>query len=86
MRIRKNCYLQFIYRTQNSSNTHDLARADIQRRVRTIQEYYNFSIFKRFEELGILDWAYLTNQSNPLSAPSRHGEDEGKVNYDFTDS
>lgn len=86
VRIRKNCYLQFIYRTQNSSNTHDLARADIQRRVRTIQEYYNFSIFKRFEELGILDWAYLTNQSNPLSAPSRHGEDEGKVNYDYIDS
>lgn len=86
VRIRKNCYLQFIYRTQNSSNTHDLARADIQRRVRTIQEYYNFSIYKRFEELGVLDWAYLTNQSNPLGVPSRHGDDECGVNYDYTDS
>ena len=86
VRIRKNCYLQFIYRTPNSSNTHDLARADIQRRVRTIQEYYNFAIYKRFEELGVLDWAYLTNQSNPLGVPSRHGDDECSVNYDFTDS
>ncbi len=85
VRIKKNCYLQFIYRTANSSNTHDLARADIQRRVRTIQEYYNFSIYKRFEELGVLDWAYMTNQSNPLSTPSRHGEHECSVNYDFED-
>lgn len=83
IKIPYNCYLQFLYRSPNSSNTHDLSRADIQRRVRSIQEYYNFSIYKRFEELGVEDWAYLTNQSNPLGAPSRHGEQEGKVNYDF---
>lgn len=83
IRIRKNCYLQFIYNTPGSSNTHQLARADIQRRVRTIQEYYNFSIWKRFAELGVEDWAYLFNQANPLVAPSRHEDEEGAVNYDF---
>lgn len=83
IRINKNCYLQFIYNSASGSNTHELARADIQRRVRTIQEYYNFAIFKRFKELGVDDWAYLFNQSNPLIAPSRFGEEECAVNYDF---
>ena len=86
VRIPKNCYLQFIYRSASSSNTHELARADIQRRVRSIQEYYNFAIYKRFEEFGIDDWAYLTNQSNPLVAPSRYGEQECAVNYDLIES
>lgn len=84
IKIPYNCYLQFIYRTPGASNTHELSRADIQRRVRSIQEYYNFAIYKRFEELGVEDWAYLTNQSNPLVAGSRYGEQESAVNYDFT--
>jgi glycosyltransferase involved in cell wall biosynthesis len=83
IRIVKNCYLQFIYRTPGASNTHELSRADIQRRVRSIQEYYNYSIFKRFEELGVSDWAYLGNQSNPLMVPSRFGDEECGVNYDY---
>lgn len=83
VRIRKNCYLQFIYKSPGSTNTHELSRADIQRRVRTIGDYYNLSIKRRFAELGVDDWAYRHNQSNPLSAPSRHGDEEGAVNYDL---
>lgn len=83
VRILKNCYLQFIYRSDMSSNTHELSRADIQRRVRSIMEYYNYRIYKRFEELGVEDWAYLNNRSNPLSVPSRFDDKEGKVNYDY---
>jgi len=84
VRIRRNCYLQFIYNTPGAANTHELSRADIQRRVRTIGDYYNLSIVRRFAELGVEDWAYAHNQSNPLSAPSRHGADEGAVNYDLS--
>jgi glycosyltransferase involved in cell wall biosynthesis len=83
VRIKKNCYLQFIYNTPGSTNTHEIARADIQRRVRTIGDYYNVAISKRFEELGIEDWASMHNQSNPLSAPSRFGAEEGAVKYDM---
>lgn len=83
VRIRRNCYLQFIYNTPGSANTHELSRADIQRRVRTIGEYYNLAIRDRFAELGVDDWAFSYNQSNPLSAPSRHGDEEGYVNYDL---
>ena len=83
VRIRKNCYLQFIYKTPGSTNTHELARADIQRRVRTISDYYNVAISRRFAELGVEDWAYMHNQSNPLTAPSRYGDEEGAVNYDL---
>ena len=86
VRIRENCYLQFIYNTPGSTNTHELSRADIQRRVRTIGDYYNLAISRRFAELGIEDWAYAYNQSNPLLAPSRHGDEEGAANYDYLPS
>ena len=83
IRIVKNCYLQFIYNSNTSSNTHELSRSDIQRRVRSIQDFYNYKIFKRFKELGVEDWAYLNNQANPLMVPSRFGKEEGSVNYDY---
>jgi O-antigen biosynthesis protein len=83
IRIVKNCYLQFIYNSDLASNTHELSRADIQRRVRTIADFYNFKIYQRFKELGIEDWAYLTNQANPLMVPSRFGKEEGAANYDY---
>lgn len=83
IRIVKNCYLQFIYNSNNSSNTHDLSRADIQRRVRSIADFYNFKIYQRFKELGVDDWAYNENNSNPLLAQSRFGEEECPVNYDY---
>lgn len=83
VRILKNCYLQFIYRSEMASNTHELSRADIQRRVRSIMDYYNYDIHKRFEELGVEDWAYLNNRANPLMVPSRFGDEEGSVNYNY---
>lgn len=81
VRIPQLGYLQFIH--ESGSNTHNLSRADIQRRVRTIGEYYNKKIFDRFSELGIEDWAYLENPSSPLSTPSRFGQQEGRSNIIF---
>lgn len=80
LRIPKVGYLQFIYSDENAANTHDTARGDIQRRVRTIADFYNEKIRDRFEELGLKDWAYAENQDNPLFAESRFGADEGYVN------
>ena len=83
VRIVKNCYLQFIYNSTSASNTHELSRADIQRRVRSIADFYNYKIYKRFEELGIEDWAYKGNQANPLMVESKFGQEEGSVNYTY---
>lgn len=83
IRILKNCYLQFIYKSEMESNTHDLSRSDIQRRVRSIADFYNYSIYKRFSELGVFDWAYEENASNPLMVGSRFGEEENYVNYNY---
>lgn len=71
-------YLQFIHESGN--NTHNLSRADIQRRVRTIADFYNERIFERFTELGVEDWAYLGNPVYPLNTPSRFGQEEGRSN------
>jgi hypothetical protein len=75
--------LQFIYRSDTSSNTHDLSRADIQRRVRAILDFYNTKINKRFIDMGIDDWAYNENPNNPLLSSSRYGIDEGAANYSY---
>lgn len=83
VRIVKNCYLQFIYNNHTGANTHELSRADIQRRVRSIADFYNHKISKRFEELGIYDWAFHENQSNPLMVQSRFGTGEGIANYTY---
>ncbi len=83
IRIVKNCYLQFIYHSDTTSNTHELSRSDIQRRVRTIADYYNYAIYQRFKELGVEDYCFINNQSNPLFVPSRYGKDEGAVNYNY---
>lgn len=83
IRIVKNCYLQFIYKSDTSSNTHELSRADIQRRVRSILDFYNTKINKRFIELGVNDWAYDENPNNPLLSHSRHGVEECAVNYSY---
>ena len=67
------CYFQFYH----GSNSQDASRADIQRRVRTISNYYNEAIKARFEELGKEDWAYpWGTRSQP-----RFGEEENFVNY-----
>ena len=39
--IPKLAYLQFIYDDGTGTNTHNTSRRDIQRRVRTVQEYYD---------------------------------------------
>jgi len=78
VRIPKLGYLQFIH--ENGSNTHKQSIYDIQRRVRTISNYYNLRIKERFHELGVNDWAFQENPHYPLLTPSRFGDKEEKVN------
>ena len=85
VKIPKLGYLQYIYHNANGRNTHDLSRADIQRRVRSIMYFYNDAINERFKELGVIDYAYKENENNPLNVESRFGEDENYVNYIFND-
>ena len=80
MRIPRLGYLQFIYDDGITTNSHNLARADIQRRVKTIMWFYNEKIKSRFEELGQKDWAYEETPNDPIATPSKFGEDEGYVN------
>jgi O-antigen biosynthesis protein len=84
-KIPKLSYIQFLYNNQGGRNTHDLSRADIQRRVRTIAQYYNEQINARFIELGIEDWAYNESPDYPISAESRYGEEEGVANETYTE-
>jgi O-antigen biosynthesis protein len=79
-KIPKLGYVQFLYNNANGQNTHDLARADIQRRVRTIGYYYNEQIKNRFEELGLKDWAYEEFPGAPLWAKPRYGAEEMAAN------
>lgn len=81
VRIPKICYFQYYYNSNTLNNTQNLSRADIQRRVRTISQYYNDKIKNRFNELGFTDWAYDENSSEPLNVSSRFGDSEGYVNY-----
>lgn len=83
IKVPKLGYIQFIYNNETGRNTHDLSRADIQRRVRTIMEHYNKKISERFKELGVHDYVYAENPQNPLDVPSRFGADEGYVNYTY---
>ena len=79
-RIPKLSYIQFLYNNEGGRNTHDLSRADIQRRVRTIASHYNEQINARFLELGLEDWAYDENPEYPIAAESRYGDAEGYAN------
>jgi len=74
------CYWQFYY-TNTITNTQNLVRMDIQRRSRTISNFYNSMIKKRFNELGKIDWAFEQNPENPRDANPVFGEDENRVNY-----
>ena len=80
-----NVISQFLLNNSNGRNTHDLSRADIQRRVRSIMYFYNDAINERFKELGVIDYAYKENENNPLNVESRFGEDENYVNYIYND-
>jgi glycosyltransferase involved in cell wall biosynthesis len=74
-------YIQFIHDSGDAQNSHDIARADIQRRVKTIREHYNDDIANRFEELGVEDYPYKLNKMDTLDVKSRFGDDENYVNY-----
>jgi glycosyltransferase involved in cell wall biosynthesis len=84
-KIPKLGYVQFLYNNANGQNTHNLSRADIQRRVRTIGYYYNEQIKKRFEELGLKDWAYDENPGAPLNTTSRYGQEEMAANIIYNE-
>ena len=43
--------------------------------------YYNDKIAQRFEELGVEDWAYMSEGYDILDIPSRYGDQENYVNY-----
>jgi len=77
-------YIQYIYNNESGQNTHDATRGDIQRRVRTIANHYNHDIAQRFYQLGVRDWAYKGNPSNPLLTPSRVGSKQKSVNITYT--
>jgi glycosyltransferase involved in cell wall biosynthesis len=78
IRIEKCLYLQVM--RNDGGNTHVLSRNDIQRRVHTLRNHYEERIGERFRELGVEDWAYLDNPSEPLRTASRFGDLEGYVN------
>jgi glycosyltransferase involved in cell wall biosynthesis len=80
VRVPKLLYLQFYH----NANTQNATRKDIQRRVRSISNFYNMQINKRFIELGFQDWAYDGNPNNPLMTPSRF--DQPEVNYIYQES
>ena len=83
VKIPKLGYIQFLHFKGDEQNSHDIARADIQRRVRTIMEHYNEQISKRFEELGVKDWVFESKDLYPWEVPSRYGDEEGYVNEIF---
>lgn len=85
-KIPKLGYVQFLYNNANGQNTHDMARADIQRRVRTIGYYYNEQIKNRFEELGLKDWAYEENPNAPLNSNPRYGDAEMVANIIYNEN
>ena len=77
VRIPKLLYLQYYH----DSNTQNATRADIQRRVRSIRDFYNEKIKNRFQELGLEDWAYNEVSLDPIVVRSLFGDEENKVNY-----
>jgi glycosyltransferase involved in cell wall biosynthesis len=85
-KIPKLGYVQFLYNNANGQNTHDMARADIQRRVRTIGYYYNEQIRDRFTELGLHDWAYEENPNAPLNSIPRYGDAEMAANIVYNEN
>ena len=85
VKIPKLGYIQYLYNDNNGRNSHDLSRADIQRRVRTIMYHYNDRIAKRFNDLGLEDWCYNTNKDSPLLVESRFNEQEGYANIIYND-
>lgn len=82
VRIPKFLYIQYYH----DNNTQNMTRSDIQRRVRSISNFYNEKIKIRFNELGFEDWAYLNNKQNPLMTESKFGQEENFVNYIYKEN
>tara|TARA_R110000850_G_scaffold145443_1_gene267614 strand:- start:147 stop:1067 length:921 start_codon:yes stop_codon:yes gene_type:complete len=83
--IPKLCYIQFMSNSGETQNSHDIARADIQRRVRTIMEFYNEKIAARFKELGVKDYVFADKKTYPWDVESRFGDEEGYVNETYNE-
>lgn len=79
IKIDNECYLQFL----NKKNTQDIARSEIQRKVRYISSFYNDQIKNRFEELGKKDWAYesFKTYESLIYTKSQYGDNENYANY-----
>ena len=77
VRVPKLLYLQFYH----NANTQNATRKDIQRRVRSISNFYNDQIHNRFIELGYQDWAYDNSPHNPLMSESRLNQSEANYTY-----
>ncbi len=82
-RIQKLGYIQFIYDDASGTNTHNSSRRDIQRRVRTVADYYSEAITKRFEDLGLEDWAAGVPGQLVADVPSRFDDEECAANYNY---
>ena len=76
--IPKPLYFQY-YHGGNSQDDGN-ARADIQRRVRSISVFYNWEIRNRFKQLGVEDWAFV-DTNWPWFEGAKFGEEESYVNY-----
>lgn len=81
--IPDNLYIQYHYNNEDGINTTDTRRPDIQRRVRKVYEKYNIQIKKRFEELGLVDWAYRKNPSEFVNVGSKFNYEENFANVTF---
>lgn len=76
-------YIQFIYENDKGTNTHNATRADIQRRVWSISNFYNHKIAERFKQLGVVDWVYQENLNSPIQSDSTFSHSEGAVNLEY---
>lgn len=85
-KIPKLGYIQYLRFNGDGENTHNVARADIQRRVRTIADHYNEAINKRFLELGKIDWIYTSGIYDFNEVASRYGDDEMYINYIYDEN
>ena len=63
-----------MYSNGNEQNSHDVSRADIQRRVRTITDFYNEAIYNRFKELCVSDWVYESGIYYIQTIPNRYND------------
>jgi len=81
VKIPKMCYIQYRYDNGIEKNSQVDSLPEIQRRVGSISDFYKIQIKERFEELGVVDWAYEEYPDSPTMAQPKYGELENYVNY-----